>query len=57
LQEMLSLLCISQQILKEQTTFAEVTPEEVTFGASGVLYPNVDAIRTKVAQNLTPNKP
>ncbi len=57
LQEMLNLLCISQQIPKEQTVFAEVSPEDVTFGASGVLYPNVDAIRAKVAQNLTPNRP
>ncbi|MGB7537103.1 MAG: LCP family protein [Anaerolineales bacterium] len=57
LQEMLNLLCISQQITKEQTVFAEVAPEDVTFGAGGVLYPNMDAIRVKVAQNLTPNKP
>ncbi len=57
LQEMLNLLCISQQISKGQIAFAEVTPNEVTFGASGVLYPNVDAIRAKVVENLTPNKP
>ena len=57
LQEMLNLLCISQQISRDQTIFAEVAPEDVTFGASGVLYPNMDAIRAKVVQNLTPNKP
>ncbi len=57
LQEMLNLVCISQQISKEQTVFAEVAPEDVTFGASGVVYPNMEAIRAKVVANLTPNKP
>ncbi len=57
LQEMLNLSCISQQISKEQTVFAEVAPEDVTFGDSGVLYPNMEAIRAKVVQNLTANKP
>ncbi len=57
LQQLLNLSCISQQIPGEGLVFAEVGPGDVTFGASGVLYPNTEAIRTKVMQNLSPNTP
>jgi len=55
LQQMLNLLCISQQIPKEQMIFAEVAPEDVTLGPSGVQYPNTEAIRAKVRQYLSPS--
>jgi LCP family protein required for cell wall assembly len=56
-QQMLSLLCVSQLIPREQIVYAEVAPEDVTFGPDGVQYPNTEAIRAKVEQNLSPNKP
>jgi anionic cell wall polymer biosynthesis LytR-Cps2A-Psr (LCP) family protein len=56
-QQILNLVCISQQIPRERIVFAGVGPGDVTLGESGVLYPNTDAIRAKVQQNLTPNTP
>jgi len=57
LQQVLNLLCLSQQIPRERTVYAEVAPEDVTFGPDGVQYPKIEAIRAKVAQHLSPNKP
>jgi anionic cell wall polymer biosynthesis LytR-Cps2A-Psr (LCP) family protein len=55
LQQLLNVLCISQQIPREQTVFAGIEPGEVTIGASGVLYPNFEVIRAKVLQNQSPD--
>jgi polyisoprenyl-teichoic acid--peptidoglycan teichoic acid transferase len=54
LQQMLNLLCISQQIPRERTVFDGIEPGDVSIGAGGVLYPNTDVIRAKVLQNLSP---
>jgi anionic cell wall polymer biosynthesis LytR-Cps2A-Psr (LCP) family protein len=56
-QQILNLVCISQQIPKDRIVFTGIGPSEVTLGASGVLYPVTDAIRAKVQQYLTPNTP
>jgi len=55
LQQLLNLLCISQQIPREQTVFDGIEPGDVTIGAGGVLYPNTEVIRAKVLQNLSPD--
>ncbi len=55
LQQIMDLACISQQISTGQIVFGGVGPNEVTSGASGVLYPNTEAIRAKVAQLLSPS--
>ncbi len=52
LQQISDLVCIFQQIPMERITVGGVGPNDVTFGAGGVLYPNGDAIRTKVQQFL-----
>jgi hypothetical protein len=52
LQQIMDLICISQQIPKEQISVAGVGPGDVTMGASGVLYPKMDVIQTKVRQFL-----
>jgi anionic cell wall polymer biosynthesis LytR-Cps2A-Psr (LCP) family protein len=57
LQQMLNLVCISQEIPRDRMLFAEVGPEDVTFGPDGVQYPNTEAIREKVLQHLAPNSP
>jgi anionic cell wall polymer biosynthesis LytR-Cps2A-Psr (LCP) family protein len=57
LQQMLDLLCLSQQMPTTQIQFAEVEPGDVTFGPDGVQYPDVEAIRAKVRQNLGPDNP
>lgn len=57
LQQMLNLICISQEIPQDRITFAEVEPEDVTFGPDGVQYPNAEAIREKVLRHLAPNQP
>lgn len=54
-QQLLNLVCISQQISRDRIVFSGVGPGDVTMGASGVLYPNFDSIRAKVRQNLSPN--
>ena len=57
LQQMMNFACISREIPRDRMVFAEVGPEDVTFGPDGVQYPNTEAIRAKVAQNLAPNAP
>lgn len=52
LQQMMDLICISRQIQKEKITVGGVGPEDVTIGASGVLYPKMDSIQAKVGQFL-----
>jgi LCP family protein required for cell wall assembly len=53
MQQIMDLVCISQQTPASSITFSGVGPGDVTFGASGVLYPNSDAIRAKVMQYLS----
>jgi anionic cell wall polymer biosynthesis LytR-Cps2A-Psr (LCP) family protein len=48
LQQIMDLICISQQIPDSRITSSGVGPEDVTSGASGVLYPKFDVIRSKV---------
>jgi anionic cell wall polymer biosynthesis LytR-Cps2A-Psr (LCP) family protein len=54
MQQIMDLVCISQQIPKEQMTIAGVGPADVSNGIGGVLYPNWDSIRAKVQQYLAP---
>jgi anionic cell wall polymer biosynthesis LytR-Cps2A-Psr (LCP) family protein len=51
-QQILNLVCISQQIPGNRIVFSGVGSGDVTMGDSGVLYPNVDSIRAKVIQNI-----
>lgn len=53
-QQLLNLVCISQQIPRDRIVFTGVGPGDVTMGANAVLYPNTDAIRAKVQQYLSP---
>jgi LCP family protein required for cell wall assembly len=53
MQQIMDLACISQQTPASNVTFSGVGPGDVTSGASGVLYPNFDAIRAKVKQYLS----
>jgi anionic cell wall polymer biosynthesis LytR-Cps2A-Psr (LCP) family protein len=52
LQQVTDLVCISQQTPSSQITSTGVGSGDVTSGASGILYPNFDAIRAKVKQYL-----
>jgi anionic cell wall polymer biosynthesis LytR-Cps2A-Psr (LCP) family protein len=52
LQQITDLICISQQIPKEQITVAGIGPGDVTMGAGGVLYPRMESIQSKVRQFL-----
>jgi anionic cell wall polymer biosynthesis LytR-Cps2A-Psr (LCP) family protein len=54
LQQIMDLICISQQIPKEQITIAGVGSGDVTMGASGVLYPKMESIQSEVRQFLGP---
>ncbi|MBN1439951.1 MAG: LCP family protein [Anaerolineales bacterium] len=47
-QQIVNLICISQEIPQSEITVTGVGPTDVAMGASGVLYPNFDAIREKV---------
>jgi len=51
-QQAMDLACLSQQISNQQISFGGVGSNDVTYGAGGVLYPNIDAIRAKVQQLL-----
>jgi anionic cell wall polymer biosynthesis LytR-Cps2A-Psr (LCP) family protein len=54
IQQGMDLVCISQIIPSGQIAFDGIGPNDVTYGASGVLYPNVEVIRAKVQQYLGP---
>ena len=48
LQQITDLVCIVQQISSDRIAVGGVEPSDITYGASGVLYPNAEAIRIKV---------
>jgi LCP family protein required for cell wall assembly len=50
LQQIMDLICITQQIPRELITVTGVGPSDVTFGQGEVLYPKTDVIRAKVQQ-------
>jgi anionic cell wall polymer biosynthesis LytR-Cps2A-Psr (LCP) family protein len=54
LQQIMDLICISQQIPRDKITIAGVGLADVTPGGGGVLYPNTVSIRVQVEQLLTP---
>jgi LCP family protein required for cell wall assembly len=54
MQQISDLSCIFQQISGGNIAVSGVGPNDVTYGSSGVLYPNTEAIRTKVRQYIAP---
>jgi LCP family protein required for cell wall assembly len=52
MQQIMDLICISQQIPAGQVTVTGVAPGDVTYGAGAILYPNYEVIRAKVKQYL-----
>jgi polyisoprenyl-teichoic acid--peptidoglycan teichoic acid transferase len=49
-QQIMDLICIAQQISADKIRVSGVGATDVTLGSSGVLYPNVEIIRSKVEQ-------